>query len=88
MRQSRHVIACTLLCIGGMLLGLSASPRGATLKFYRDDPMQHEPESQDASHVQEWDIDLFWDLATNMFGKPGDPTPNERARNRRLKIRK
>ena len=29
----------------------------------------------------EWEIDLFIDLATNLFGHPGDPTPDVRARN-------
>jgi hypothetical protein len=50
-------------------------------KFYNDDPLTREPETQDASGVQEWDIDLIFDLAINLFGKPGDPTPNVRARN-------
>ena len=30
---------------------------------------------------QEWDIDLFIDLAINLFGRPGDSTPDVRARN-------
>jgi len=73
MRRHHHLLASTLFCISGALLVLSASPRGAAVKFYRDDPMQREPESQDASNVEKWDIDLFWDLAENMFANPGDP---------------
>ena len=30
---------------------------------------------------QAWDIDLIVDLATNLFGTPGDPTPDVRAQN-------
>ena len=51
------------------------------MRFYTDDPLQREPETQDASKVQPWEIDLFWDLAANLFGKPGDPAPDVRARN-------
>ena len=50
-------------------------------KFFSDDPLQREPETQDASKVQEWDIGLTPDLLQNLFGKPGDPTPNVKAQN-------
>jgi hypothetical protein len=40
--------------------------------FHIDDPLTREPETQDASRVQPWDIDLFIDLAINLFGQPGD----------------
>jgi hypothetical protein len=54
---------------------------GATLRFVGDDPLTREPETQDAAAVSEWEIDLFIDLATNLFGHPGDPASNVRARN-------
>ena len=50
-------------------------------KFYNDDPIAREPETRDASGAKEWDIDLAWDLVLNLFGRPGDPTPNVRAQN-------
>ena len=50
-------------------------------RFYDDDPIAREPETQDASKVEEWSIDLLIDLATNLFGRPGDPAENVRARN-------
>src|SRR6188768_3334371 len=50
-------------------------------KFYRDDPLQREPETQDASKVQEWDIPLTPDLVLNLFSTPGDLTLNVRAQN-------
>ena len=77
--KTRHL--CTLLILAGVLVALSDAPRGAAVKFYGDDPLQREPETQDASKVQEWEIDLFWDLALNMFAKPGDPTLDVKARN-------
>ena len=73
--------SCSLLAVVAALIALSDAPRGATVKFYGDDPLQREPETQDASNVQEWEIDLFWDLALNMFSKPGDPAPDVKARN-------
>jgi hypothetical protein len=70
-----RLITPTLLAAAAALLLETAVPRGATLKFYNDDPLQREPETQDASKVQEWDIDLFWDLAENLFANPGLRTP-------------
>ena len=50
-------------------------------KSYRDDPLQREPETQDASKVQEWEIPLTPDLIQNMFTEQGDLTKNVRAQN-------
>jgi hypothetical protein len=58
-----------------------AAPAGAPLRFFADDPLQLEPETQDASAVSEWEIDLTIDLAINLFGRPGDSAMNVRARN-------
>src|SRR4030095_7712063 len=41
-------------------------------KFYNDDPITVEPETQDASRVIPWKIDLFYDLLLNQFARPGD----------------
>src|SRR4051794_5579657 len=59
---------------------LTTSSRGAGVRFCPDDPLTREPETQDASGVQPWDINLFWDLALNLFGKPGDPALDVKAR--------
>jgi hypothetical protein len=63
-----------------MLVLAHASPSGNGRKFYDDDPLQREPETQNASGVASWDIDLVFDLAENLFARPGDPAPNVRAR--------
>ena len=55
--------------------------QGQGPKFFPDDPLQREPETQDASKVQEWEIGLSADLLLNLFSKPGDPKTNQRARN-------
>jgi hypothetical protein len=53
----------------------------STVTFHTDDPLTREPETQDASGVSEWTIDLFIDLAVNLFGEPGDSAAGVRARN-------
>jgi hypothetical protein len=56
-------------------------PRSQGPRFFPDDPLQREPETQDASKVQEWAIGLTPDLLLNLFGQPGDSTLNQRAQN-------
>jgi hypothetical protein len=65
----------------GVLVITAALPSGAGRRFYDDDPIAREPETQDASGVQEWDLDLFVDLSINLFGRPGDPAMDVRAHN-------
>jgi hypothetical protein len=61
---------------------LFAAPLPATTPtFHTDDPLMIEPETQDASAAREWDIDLFIDLAVNLFGEPGDKAAGLRAGN-------
>ncbi len=54
---------------------------GQQPKFFRDDPLTREPETEDASKVQEWDINLSADILLNLFSTPGDPVTNQPARN-------
>lgn len=81
MTQRHQLVLYAVLGVAGLSVLLAPVPRAATVRFYADDPLQREPETQDASQVQEWEIDLFWDLTENLFGRPGDPTPNVKARN-------
>jgi hypothetical protein len=67
-----------------VVLAMAAFPtfavRGAGPKFYRDDPLPHEPETTNASNVAPQDVDLIPDLLLHMFTKRGDPSPNVRAK--------
>jgi len=72
---TRHRLVVTLLFAAAAVCVQTAMPDGATQKFYSDDPLQREPETQDASKVQSWDIDLFWDLGENLLANPGLRTP-------------
>ena len=62
-----------------VLSGVLDHPRAADPKFYDDDPVWTEPETQDASAIRKWEIDLAVDLASSLFMAPGDKTPNVRA---------
>ena len=50
-------------------------------KFYPDDPIARIVDAEDASGVQEREIDLQYDTLENLFSWPGDQTPNVRAQN-------
>jgi hypothetical protein len=73
-----RILARLALC--GLLAASPALLAGAERRFFDDDPLPREPDTQDASKVQAWDIDLVVDLAINGFGHPGDPAPDVRAR--------
>src|SRR5262245_25264102 len=64
-------LASALLLSAAVILATSAV-RGNGALFRDDDPLVREPETQDASKAQEWEIDLFIDLAVNLFGQPGE----------------
>jgi hypothetical protein len=64
-----------------LVVSIAAVAQTATPRFFPDDPLGREPETQDASRVEPWEIDLTIDLATNLFGKPGDRSENVRAGN-------
>jgi hypothetical protein len=69
------------MALAGGALVASLTLGAASSTFRSDDPLSREPETQDASGVKEWTIDLFVDLTTNMFGKPGDSATGVRAGN-------
>jgi hypothetical protein len=68
------IVACVMLTT-------DARPVATTVVFRDDDPLAREPETQDASAASEWTIDLFVDLAINLFGRPGDAATGVRAGN-------
>ena len=81
MRARSLVHAVAVVPLAALVMLALVDPLAANnRKFYDDDPIAHEPDPQDASGVQPWDIDLIWDLSYNTFARPGDPTPNVRAR--------
>ncbi len=60
------------VCMLAVMAAAVADLAGNGRKFYDDDPLVREPETADASKVQERDIALTYDLVENLFGSPGD----------------
>jgi hypothetical protein len=67
MFEVHHSMTRTFLRSAAVVL-LIVSVAAADRKFYDDDPIAREADSQDASQVQPWDISLTYDSAVNLFG--------------------
>jgi hypothetical protein len=83
-RAGQRIAPITALALGLVLLGaLTPSSRvtGAAPKFFDDDPLTREPETQDASAAKPYRIDLAASLLLDLFTKQGDTTPNVGAKN-------
>ena len=65
----------------GVVLAATAWLAAATPKFYDDDPIWVEHDTQDTSTIKPWKLDVIADVTLNLFTKLGDHTPNVRARN-------
>jgi hypothetical protein len=74
----RYITAAVL--IGVAALAADGS-RGATPHFFSDDPLQREPETQDASKAGARDTDLFYDFVYNSFVTPRREREGVRAGN-------
>ena len=74
-RQGLVALACAV----AVTLTAGAGANGH--KFYPDDPITRIVDAEDASDVQEREIDLEYDTLENLFSWPGDQTPNVRAQN-------
>jgi hypothetical protein len=69
-KPARPTVAFLLVFAVLALAAITLAATGG--RFRADDPLGREPETQPASKAQEWEIDLFIDLAVNMFGQPGE----------------
>jgi hypothetical protein len=66
-RHQRRIIARVLVAA---LAAGAAMVAAADQRFYDDDPLPREPETQDASKVQPWRNVLTYDLIQNLFISP------------------
>ncbi len=70
------------IAVVALLAGLAAVPViTAGPKFYADDPIAREPESQDASRAVPLDIELFYEYSYNLFVTARHQPSNTRAQN-------
>jgi hypothetical protein len=60
-----------LICVAAVWLA-AAAPRGAAVRFYSDDPIARDPETQDASSAQAVEVSGQFDLIENSFLGAGD----------------
>jgi hypothetical protein len=68
MTLPRKTTVATVLSV----LLLTAAAGGQKPKFYSDDPITREPETQDASKVAPWQNLMTFDMLHNLFATPGD----------------
>lgn len=71
-RRSTIILLASLIVGARTLFAVADSPAPYTRKFYDDDPIHVEVESQDASKVQRAPASQTYDLLLNQFGEPGD----------------
>jgi hypothetical protein len=76
MKHSRAAWLTLSLAVASLVM-VSADGR----RFYADDPLTREPETQDASGAQPVDIGLMYDLSYDLFVSGRRPASNTRARN-------
>jgi hypothetical protein len=72
-RPNALKIPALVICLAGAWLA-APSGRAAAPRFYSDDPIWRDPESQDASNVQPMKISDQYDLVENSFLGAGDRT--------------
>ena len=75
-RVASSTVALTCATAVTLAVVSAQSPR-----FYADDPIAREPDPQDASGVQPWDISLLYDLSYNLFAVARRTPSNTRAQN-------
>jgi len=67
----RHrLLAAIALCV--VSSGAAALVAGGGPKFFPDDPLTQDPETQDASGVRKWVINEAYDFIENSFLDPGE----------------
>ena len=68
--MTRRLLAAVLACAAAA--GSAAVIAGASPRFYPDDPLLEDPETQDASRATPWDVNGAYDLLENSFLDPGE----------------
>ena len=72
----------TSLAIATLVCALTVAAVGSQApRFYDDDPISREPEPQDASKAEPWDIGLLYDLSYQLFATSRRKPSNTRAQN-------
>jgi hypothetical protein len=78
-RSVRLLVSVVCAVLACMLVDTPVSTQAP--RFFSDDPIATEPDSQDASAVQPWDIGLIYELSYDLFVNSQYKPTNTRARN-------
>ena len=78
-RVSARSLGLAVLVLAGSVLAGAQGP--GQPRFFSDDPLSREPETQDASRATFRDVELAPDLLLNLFSRPGDAASHVRAGN-------
>ncbi len=70
--MTRRLTAPVLVIALAVVAASTALRAGAAPKFFRDDPLLEDPETQDASGVRPWDVNGAYDLLANSFFDAGE----------------
>ena len=70
-KKPTRAAGVALSLVAGLWI-MAAGGRAATPKFFPDDPISHDPETEDASAVQELDVSGQYDLIENSFLGAGE----------------
>jgi hypothetical protein len=83
-RRVKHAVGVTAVVVGLHLAAQGFSPAlvdAQRVRFFSDDPLSREPETQDASKVEVTEVGLASDLLLNLFTRVGDARTNVKAQN-------
>lgn len=75
--MTRTRLILTLLAIAALSWTVSAQTR----RFFPDDPIWHEPVTQDVKNAKRYEPDLAYQTIENLFWRPGDRLLGQRAKN-------
>src|SRR5688500_4997519 len=83
-RRTKHALGLTAVAVGLFLApqGFNSTIVDAQrVRFFADDPLSREPDTQDASKVETMEVGLSSDLLLNLFTQVGDRRTNVKAQN-------
>ena len=69
--MTRRLLLAPVL-VGVVIAGSAVLVAGRPAKFYKDDPLLADPETQDASHVKPWKVNESYDFIQNSFLDAGE----------------
>src|SRR5262245_4338059 len=67
--KSTHRTGIAVVVAGALAAGVTMAGSAASPRFYHDDPIRQERDTEDASGMKPLDVDLLVDLTANMLNR-------------------